>query len=325
MEPDLNSGSAGGRSGPHSSAGRVVIGTLRDWVRHDATSHSAALAFYTLFSLAPVLILVVSIAGYFVGTDVAEGAVFSQLQGVLGTSFSEGIRQLLQAAIASGDSSKANLVATIVLIVGSTSTFSELKSILDTIWEEEPKARSGLWQLVRTKLLSLGLILLLSALLLVALGVGLGLGAFEQFWSARWPAAVTLLKPLSWAVSFTVIACLFGMIYKALPPRHLRWRDVLVGAITSALLFTLGRMVIGVYLSHGRLMTIYGAASSAVVLISWVYYSALVFLLGAEFTHQYALAFSGGSSPPPPDAARKVPLDLPPRPLGPADSRPLYM
>jgi membrane protein len=154
----------------------------------------------------------------------------------------------------------------------------------------------GLWLLLKTKLLSFGLILSLGFLLLVSLMVNVGLDAFEHFWAGRWPTMLGVLKPASAVFSFAVITCLFGLIYKVLPQKKLRWRDVLIGSVSSALLFTLGRLLISVYLSHGRLTTVYGAAGSAVVLISWIYYSALVFFLGAEFTHQYAQVF-GSDSP----------------------------
>jgi membrane protein len=270
--------------------------TLRDWIRHDATSKSAALAFYTLFSLAPLLILAVSLAGHFVGAHVAESAVSAQLRLVLGPTFADAVQQLLRAAITSGDSRKASVIATVMLVLGSTSTFAELKNSLDAIWEVERNRGSGLWLLVKTRLLSFGLLLALAFLALVSLMVNVGLDAFEHVWARQWPLVMGVLKPVSWTVSFAVITCLFALIYKVLPQKKLRWRDVLIGSLSSALLFTLGRAVISMYLTHGRLTTVYGAAGSAVVLTAWVYYSALVFFLGAEFTHQYVQTF-GGDSP----------------------------
>ncbi len=273
----------------------LAVSTVENWVKHGASTRSASLAFYTLFSLAPLLVLIVSIAGLVIGGDAAQSEVFVAVRAALGTTFSNGIEQLLRGAITSGESTKANLLATAVLLIGSTSAFVELKGSLDAIWEQEATSGSGVLRYLRTRIVSVVLVVALAPVLVALLAISTALQAFDRFWTLHWPTTELVLRPAADAVVFLVVCALFSVVYKVLPERHLRWSDVLVGASSSAVLFTLGKALIGAYLSRGRLAPAYGAASSAVVLTSWVYYSALVFFLGAEFTRQYTRLFGSES------------------------------
>jgi membrane protein len=274
----------------------MIVATVKDWLRHRATSKSAALAFYALFSLAPLFILLVSISGFFVGNEIAEGAIFSQMRTVLGDAFSDEIRRLLLRAIESGYRGRANVIASFLLLFASTSALAELKVSLDLIWEEPSSTIRGFLPWLRRNLLAFALILALALLLLLSLLISTALQSVGRLWIDLWPAAPILLRPLSSVLSFMAIAILFAIIYKTLPQRRLDAREVLVGALTSAVLFHIGRVVISAYINRAWLTTVYEAAGSIVVLTAWVYYSALVFLFGAELTRNYSRAFGADAT-----------------------------
>ncbi|HEY0846894.1 MAG TPA: YihY/virulence factor BrkB family protein [Noviherbaspirillum sp.] len=269
----------------------MLIGAIEEWIRDRASSKGAALAFYTLFSLAPVMVMVLAIAGAIFGDEAARGAIFNELHGLVGASGAEAIQLLL----ANARNEKAGAIATItalgLLAIGATTVFSELKDSLDEIWEVPPSHQSGIINFIRTRLLSFSLILVLAFLLLVSLSINAALAAVQKYLSGFWSDASTILLPVSSAVSFGVIACLFAAIYKLLPQVRLPWRDVWIGAFFTAGLFLAGKNLIGLYLGNSDVASSYGAAGSVIALLLWVYYSAQIFFLGAELTRQYALWF----------------------------------
>jgi len=278
---------------------RIVLReSLNSWLNHRAGSKSAALAFYTLFSMTPILLLAIAVAGYVFGADAAQGAIVGQVQGLVGPNGAQAIQALLAAARDPASGLLATLIASILLLVGTTTVFAELKSSLDELWEIDRTLQSSFGEFVKTRLLSFGLVLVLAFLLLVSLVVSAALAMLEPLLkqvadgmlnsSALLLASLSLLSAI---VSFAVIACMFAIIYKTLPEATLSWRDVWIGAAFTAALFNLGKYAIGLYLGNSGVASSFGAAGSLIAVLLWVYYSAQIFFLGAEFTRQYALGF----------------------------------
>jgi membrane protein len=272
---------------------------VSEWLRHRAASKGAALAFYTLFSIAPVLVLVIAIAGFFYGAEAAQGQLLGELRGLMGAKGAEAIQLVLAGAHNKESGLFATLIATALLLFGATSVFAELKDSLDEIWDVPPPKDASWWDTLRTRLLSFGLILVLGFLLMVSLVVSAVLTVLEHYLSGLWQQATVLLGWLASAISFLVIATLFGVIYKLLPRIALSWHDVTIGALGTAALFTLGKFLIGVYIGNSGVANSYGAAGSMIALLLWVYYSAQIFFLGAEFARQYALQLGSLRNAPP--------------------------
>ena len=267
----------------------MVGRAAQEWLSHRAASKGAALSFYTLFSLAPILVLVLAIAGFFYGQRAVQGELFSQLQGLVGPRGAEAIQMLLAGARNHEEGRTATIVASLWLWIGATSVFAELKSSLDEMWQA-PDTGSGLWNLIRTRLVSFGLILVLAFLMLVSLVISAALAILARYWGGI-PIEALLLELLSFMVGFAVIASMFAVIYKMLPRVHLSWEDVWVGALGTAALFMIGKYAIGAYIGNSGVTSSFGAAGSLIAVLLWVYYSAQIFFFGAEFTRQYALWF----------------------------------
>jgi len=277
-----------GRAPMIGAAWRLLRDSALAWVDDYAPSMGAALAFYTLFSLAPLLLIVISVAGLVFGEDAARGAILGQLSGLVG----EQSAATIEAVLASLNRPAAGVTGTVVgvamLLVGATSVFGELQDALDRIWRAPKRTGNGLWALLRTRLLSLGLVLGIGFLLLVSLVLSAALAALDKWW-APWLAGWGLLaQVLNFAIGFVLVAAVFAMIYKWMPRQRVAWGDVAVGAVITALLFTVGKTLIGLYIGRSGVASPFGAAASLVVLLLWVYYSAQVFLLGAELTWVYS-------------------------------------
>ncbi|QJR16709.1 YihY/virulence factor BrkB family protein [Usitatibacter palustris] len=271
--------------------GTVLTRSLSSWIDHRAGSKGAALAFYTLFSMAPILVLAIAAAGYFFGADAAQGAIVAKLEGMVGRNGAQAIQALLMGARDPATSLTATLVASVVLLVGAASVFVELKGSLDELWGIEPPKGLAIVVFLRTQLHSFGLVLVLASLMFVSLVISTALAVLESYVDGIWGSSHQVLAIVSSAIAFGAIACLFAVIYKVLPDAPLSWRDVWVGAVFTAALFTLGKYGIGVYLAKSSAASSFGAAGSLIALLLWVFYSAQIFFLGAEFTRQYALAF----------------------------------
>ncbi|WEF35413.1 YihY/virulence factor BrkB family protein [Pseudoduganella chitinolytica] len=262
---------------------------VMEWFDHRGSSKGAALAFYTLFSLAPILVLVIAIAGFFYGKEAAQGELFNQLRGMMGAQGAEAIQLILAGAHNEEEGRIATIIAGALLLFGATSVFAELKTSLDDIWQLPPVTDNTVWDTIRTRLLSFGMVLALGFLLLTSLVVSAALEIFQRFWTSYWPQATFFVTLLNHAISFLVIATMFGVIYKMLPRIRLGWTDVIIGAIGTALLFMIGKFGIGAYIGNSGVTSSFGAAGSTIALLLWVYYSAQIFFLGAEFARQYAL------------------------------------
>jgi membrane protein len=272
---------------------RQVVHVMRcavtEWLAHRASSKGAALAFYTLFSLAPILVLVIAIAGFFYGTDAAQGQLLDELRGLVGKQGAETIQAILAGARNKESGKLATIIATVLLLIGATSAFAELKDSLDEIWNVPPPKDATWWDTVRTRMLSFGLILTLGLLLMFTLVVSAALTVLEKYLGGVWHSATIILGWVAWAISFLVIAVMFGAIYKLLPRVKLSWHDVTIGALGTAIMFTVGKFAIGLYIGNSGTASSFGAAGSLIALLLWVYYSAQIFFLGAEFARQYAL------------------------------------
>ncbi|MDO8786488.1 MAG: YihY/virulence factor BrkB family protein [Sulfuritalea sp.] len=269
----------------------VLVQSLVSWIDHRAASKGAALAFYTLFSLTPILVLAIAVAGYVFGAEAAQGEIVSQVQDLVGPNGAQAIQALLAAARNPASGMVATLIASVLLLLGATSVFAELKGSLDELWGIGKPCRSPFGLLLRTRLLSFGLVLVLAFLLLVSLVVSASLAILERYAHGMVGSSAAAIATISSFISFGVIACMFAIIYKTLPDAPLSWRDVWIGAAFTAALFSLGKYAIGLYLGNSGVASSFGAAGSLIALLLWVYYSAQIFFLGAEFTRHYALWF----------------------------------
>jgi membrane protein len=267
----------------------IVTKSVSAWFDHNASSLGAALAFYTLFSVAPILIIAVAIAGYVFGADMAQTEVLSQLRALIGDAGAAAIRELLSSAHYSEKKGLAAAVGIITLVVGATSVFGELQNALGRIWQTPvPTKEVGWWRFVRGRVLSVGMVLGVGFLLLVSLVVSAALAAFGGWLGNFLPQMAIVLPVLDLVLSFGMTVLLFALIYKYVPREQVPWGDVWIGAAVTALLFAIGKSLIGLYLGKSSFSSAYGAAGSLIVLLLWIYYSAQIFLLGAEFTRVFA-------------------------------------
>jgi membrane protein len=271
---------------------RLLKDAALSWRDDYAPSMGAALAYYTTFSAAPLLLIVVSVAGLVFGRDAARGEIFNQLDGLIGEEGALAVQGLLQSVSKPAEGVFATLLGTAVLLIGATTVFAELQDALDRIWRAPVRDRSsGLWSLLRARLLSFGMILGIGFLLMVSLVVSAGLAALGRWWAPVFGGWELLAQGANVLISFGLITVIFALIYKIMPRVRVQWRDVWVGASVTALLFTIGKSLIGLYIGRSGVTSGFGAAGSLAVVLVWVYYSAQIFLLGAEFTWVYAHTF----------------------------------
>ncbi len=259
---------------------------VASWIDDYAPSMGAALAYYTLFSIAPLLLIVISIAGLVFGPDAARGEIFAELRELMGDQGAAAAEALLQSVNKPAQGVLGTIVGVVLLGVGAISVFGELQDALDRIWRAPGRARSaGLWSLVRERLLSFGMVLGVGFLLIVSLVASAAIAAIGKFSS---PLFGVVAELLNLPFSFALVTVTFAMIYKIIPRVRIGWRDVWIGAAVTALLFAIGKSLIGLYLGRSTFASGFGAAGALVVLLVWMYYSAQIFLLGAEFTWVYA-------------------------------------
>lgn len=262
---------------------------------------AASLSLYTLLSLAPLVILTIAMTSFVFSRPVAQHAVVSEFRSIVGDEGAHAIQTVVSYGKAPGSTGLAAVIGVLVLLFGASSVFGELQSALNKIWEVAPTARSELWALVRSRLFSFAMVLAIGFLSLVSLTLSAALTALEAYFTQVLPAPVWLLSCLSSLVSFAGIAGLIALVLKYVPDIHIHWRDVWEGAIATAALFTVGKALIGLYLGKAAVGSAYGAAGSLVVVIVWVYYSAMIFYFGAEFTRTRARAaghFTAGTAAP---------------------------
>ena len=266
----------------------VAKEAARAWSDDEAASMGAALAFYALFSMAPLLLLVISILALIVDAEVASRLIFDQLAQLLGEQGANAVRGVLQASKEGADGIIAAAISFAMLVVGATTVLAELQRDLDRIWRYKPPPGRGLWVLLGSRLWAVGLVLAIGFLLLLTLVLSAAVSALGSLWAEYLPGTALLLRVLELGVSFLVVTGLFAMIYKILPNARIPWSDVWVGAAITSVLFGVGKWLIGLYIGKSSVASPFGAAGTLVVVILWVYYSSQVFFLGAEFTHAYA-------------------------------------
>jgi membrane protein len=304
------------------------------WSNDYAPSMGAALSYYTLFSIAPLLVIVTAVAGWFFGDEAVQGQLTSQLQGLMGEEGGKAVEGMVAAASDRKDGIIATVIGVFVLLLGATTVFGELQNDLDRIWRAPvQKQTGGVWGLLRSRLLSIGMILGLAFLLMVSLVLDAVLQSLGRLWGTG--ALEAAAQGVNMVVGFVLTTVVFAMIYKLMPRASIEWHDVWVGALVTAVLFTIGKFLIGLYIGRSAVASSFGAAGSLAVVMVWVYYSAQIFLLGAEFTWVYSHAHGSRKGQVRPGGVRKMvddkiedkltapapPVRLAPKPLPPMPAR----
>jgi membrane protein len=277
--------------GKLKTAFSVLKQTVKEWSDDRVPRLGAALSYYTIFSIAPLIVIVIAIAGLWFGKQAAQDQIFHEISGLLGDKGAEAIAGMLQAADKPKQGIIASVLAIVTLIFGATGVFIQLQDALNTIWEVKPKPGRGIWGFVRQRLLSLAMVFGIGFLLLVSLVVSAGLSAAGKWFAGAMPGGEEVWHAINFIVSFLIIAALFTLMFKYLPDVKIAWKDVWLGGALTALLFTVGKFVLGMYLGRSSVSSAYGAAGSLVIVLLWVYYSAQILFFGAEFTQVYANRF----------------------------------
>jgi membrane protein len=263
-----------------------------DWFDDQAPTLGAAVAYYTVFSLAPLFIIAVAIAGLIFGREAAQGQIFEQLRVLIGETSAAAVEDVVESADSKPVTGVfATIVGFLALIIGASGVFAQLQASLNAIWRVEPKPGRGLWGLIQDRVLSFGFILIVGFLLLISLILTAIIAFIGEWFGGFVPGVETLIQILNAILSLAIITLLFAMIFKFLPDVKISWRDVWIGALITAALFTAGKEVLGLYLGKSGVASSYGAAGSLIVLLLWVYYSAQILFFGAEFTKAYANKF----------------------------------
>ena len=261
------------------------------WIDDNASSMGAAVAYYTIFSIAPLLLIVIGVAGFVLGHDVAQDAILRQFDGLIGKNGAQAVQAILRGTNTGSGGIISIVVGAITLFIGATSVFAQLQRNIDEIWGVAPRPDTAIWNLVKIRLLSFGLIVGVGFLLIVSLAVSALISTLEMFWNSHLQGWEALLQLSNTLLSFVVITVLFALIYKVLPSIRLAWSDVWWGSAVTSFLFVLGKFAIGLYIGKSALSSSFGAAGAFVILIAWVYYSAQIFFLGTEFTYLYATRY----------------------------------
>jgi membrane protein len=271
----------------------ILQETIKGFSEDKGLKLSASLAYYTIFSLAPLLLLIISLAGAFFGKDAIEGSIFTEMKGLIGNEAAAQIQQVIRNMELSGKTDLSLIIGAIALIVAATTVFGELQDSINIIWKVKAKPKRGWLKLIKDRLLSGSIIIGLGFILIVSLLVNGALSVFNSQLKGWLPdISVILFSGLSLLVSFIVLVVIFGVIYKVLPDAKIKWKDVWAGALFTAFLFLLGRYIIGLYITSSKAGSPYGAAGSLIIILLWVYYSAAILYISAEFTRAYA-AFKG--------------------------------
>jgi membrane protein len=265
-----------------------------NWMAHKDARMGAALAYYSIFSLGPITIIAMAVAGLFFGRDVVQGEVSAAMKGLLGDSGAQAVQTMLAGASKPSEGLMATLIGLGALVFAAVGVVVQLKDALNTVWEVEDSKESGVWHFLRTYVLSFAAVIAVGFLLLVSLMLTTAIAALGKFYANSIPEA--LLQPVGFVASFAIVALLFALMFKYLPDAEVQWRDVWLGALVTGLLFELGKFLIGLYIGKQGLESSFGAAASLVVVLIWVYYSAQIVLMGAEFTRAHALQNSAQNS-----------------------------
>ena len=303
----------------------LIKGAVSAFLDDYAPSMGAALAYYTMFSIAPLLFIVILLAGLIFGEEAARGEIFTQLRGLMGEQGAGAIQSMVQSVREPATGALGTVVSVIFLLIGATTVFGELQSALDRIWRAPARQKaSGIWGLIQSRLLSFGMILGIGFLLIVSLIASAALAALGKWWGPLLGSWETLAQLLNLAISFGLFTVAFALIYKVMPRAKIEWHDVWIGAAVTSLLFSIGKYAIGLYIGKSAIASGFGAAGSIVVVLVWVYYSAQIFLFGAEFTWVYAHELGSRRDQPRPARSGEVPQhasELAPAGAGPAPAR----
>lgn len=272
---------------------RLLKETFTEWTNDKSSRLAAALAYYTVFSMAPLLILVVAIAGFFFDQAAAREAILTQVRELVGQNGAEFVQSALENSNRPGQNSGAiaTVISIALLLVGATGVFTQLQESLNQIWNVEAKPDEGLWGMIRKRVLSFGMIVVIGFILLVSLAVSAAVAGFSSYLNGLIPGLDTLVRIINFVLSFGLTTLLFALIYRFLPDVQISWKDVWFGSAITALLFTIGKWLIGIYLANSGFSSTYGAAGSVVIVLAWVFYSAQILFFGAEFTEVYARRF----------------------------------
>jgi membrane protein len=277
---------------------RVLIATFKGFSEDKGLKLSASLAYYTIFSIGPLLLMMMSLASVFLGEEAIQGKIFTQLNGLLGASAAAQVQEIIKNITFSGKTNFALIASIVTLLIGATSVFIEIQDSLNMIWKLKAKPKKGWVAFLRNRLLSSSLIISLGFLMLVTLVVN---GAIEAFMDmiGRYFSSITavLMLVINLIITFVVMTVMFGIMFKFLPDAKIKWRHVRTGAIFTAILFMIGRYLIGLYIQQTATESTYGAAGSIVVILVWIYYSAVILYVGAEFTQVYTEAYGGTIEP----------------------------
>ena len=272
--------------------------TASEWMEDDAPSLGAALAYYTVFSLAPLMTIAIAIAGFFLGAEAAQGQIFDELRGLLGVEGGKAVEEMVQSASAQPTAGiVATIISVIMLLFGASGVFGQLQASLNAIWGVKAKPGRGVLGLIKDRLLSFGFTLVVGFLLLVSLLLTAGMALMADWIGGLMPGSEALAYILNIVLSLSMITLLFATIFKFLPDAKIAWHDVWIGAFLTALLFTIGKFALGIYLGKSGVASSYGAAGSLIVLLLWVYYSSQILFFGAEFTQVYANRFGSRVAP----------------------------
>ena len=267
---------------------KLLKEAFQEWQEDKVSLLAAALAYYTVFSITPLLVIAIAIAGAVFGKDTAKGEILAQINSLVGEQGAQVIETGLNNANQPQVGSFASIVSVVILLIGASGVFAQLQQALNTVWNVKAKPNAGIMEFIRKRLLSFGMVLVIGFLLLVSLILSAVLSGISKLEIVVLPGFTPMWQILNFAISFGFISLLFALIYKYLPDAKIAWKDVWVGAIITALLFTFGKFLIGLYLGRGSLGSTYGAAGSLIVFLAWVFYSAQILLFGAEFTQVYS-------------------------------------
>ena len=262
------------------------------------TKLSGSLAYYTVFSMGPLLIVIISLCGMFLGKEAVEGKIYAQLAGFVGADTAAQLQEIIKNASLAGKSKVAAIIGGITLLIGSTTVFAEIQDSINGIWGLKPKPKRGWVKMLQNRFLSFSVIISLGFLLLVSLGVTAIIDGFSDRLSNRFPqVAIVVFYIINVLITLGVTTLIFGVIFKVLPDATIKWKDVIAGAVATSLLFMLGKLGISFYISKSNVGSTYGTAGSLVILLLWVYYSSLILYFGAEFTKAYAVKYGSNIYP----------------------------
>ncbi|MGZ5491149.1 MAG: YihY/virulence factor BrkB family protein [Nitrososphaeraceae archaeon] len=286
----------------------VLKTSFKQWISKDPFRESAAIAYNAIFSLPGLLVVIITLAGYFFGRDAVNNRIAIQISGMFGAETAEQIQHIIAKASQTENSILAAIIGIVTILIGATGVFAQFQKSLNIIWEvKADESKSGLWSLIRVRLFSFGLIVSIAFILIVWLVISTMLSAFGGWLTSYFTESLlVVLQIVNYILSLTIIAFLFSLMFKFFPDAKIKWRHVWIGSIVTALLFEIGKFGLGVYFGNVNPGTGYGAAGSVILIMLWVSYSSMIVLYGAEFTHAYAILLSG-KVPPSEIAKKKIP------------------